>query len=229
MGNQESVTLDEGNRRMGGGSGDGEPGAAADGQGPGVAGGLAGRWIARFRSLSRGRRLAITTSAGVLAVVAAITAIGSTSGGPAQAPAHPQAPAFTLPALGSSGGHISLAGFAGKPLIINFFASWCEPCQKETPLLARFYRASHGSVTLIGVDANDKASAALKFIHAAGVSYRVAFDPYPMHTTISFGVDALPQTFFLDAQHRIVKLVRGAVTEQELRAGVAQITGQTRG
>jgi thiol-disulfide isomerase/thioredoxin len=229
MGNQESVTLDEGNLRMGGGSGDGEPGAAADGQGPGVAGGLAGRWIARFRSLSRGRRLAITTSAGVLAVVAAITAIGSTSGGPAQAPAHPQAPAFTLPALGSSGGHISLAGFAGKPLIINFFASWCEPCQKETPLLARFYRAAHGSVTLIGVDANDKASAALKFIHAAGVSYRIAFDPYPMHTTISFGVDALPQTFFLDAQHRIVKLVRGAVTEQELRAGVAQITGQTRG
>jgi thiol-disulfide isomerase/thioredoxin len=229
MGNQESVTLDEGNLRMGGGSGDGEPGAAADGPGPGVAGGLAGRWIARFRSLSRGRRLAITTSAGVLAVVAAITAIGSTSGGPAQAPAHPQAPAFTLPALGSSGGHISLAGFAGKPLIINFFASWCEPCQKETPLLARFYRAAHGSVTLIGVDANDKASAALKFIHAAGVSYRIAFDPYPMHTTISFGVDALPQTFFLDAQHRVVKLVRGAVTEQELRAGVAQITGQTRG
>jgi hypothetical protein len=96
-------------------------------------------------------------------------------------------------------------------------------------LLARFYRAAHGSVTLIGIDANDKASAALKFIHAAGVSYPVAFDPYPMHTTISFGVDALPQTFFLDARHRIVKLVRGAVTEQELRAGVAQITGQTRG
>jgi cytochrome c biogenesis protein CcmG/thiol:disulfide interchange protein DsbE len=220
MGKQESVTLDEGNLRMDGRSGDGEPGAAADGQSPGVTGGLAGRWIARFRSLSRGRRLAITTSAGVIA------------GGAGQAPAHPQAPAFTLPALGSSGhsgGHISLAGFAGKPLIINFFASWCEPCQKETPLLARFYRAAHGSVTLIGIDANDKASAALKFIHAAGVSYPVAFDPYPMHTTISFGVDALPQTFFLDARHRIVKLVRGAVTEQELRAGVAQITGQTRG
>lgn len=229
MGNQESVTLDEGNLRMDGQSGDGDPGPAADGQGPGVAGGFPGRWISRFRSLSRGRRLAITTSAGVLAVVAAITAIGSTSGGAAKAPAQPQAPAFTLPALGHSGRHISLAGFAGKPLVINFFASWCEPCQKETPLLARFYRAAHGSVTLIGVDANDKASAALKFIHAAGVSYPVAFDPYPMHTTISFGVDALPQTFFLDARHRIVKLVRGAVTEQELRTGVAQITGQTRG
>jgi cytochrome c biogenesis protein CcmG, thiol:disulfide interchange protein DsbE len=232
MGKQESVTLADGSLRVDGRTGDGEPGAAAGGPGPGGAGGFPGRWISRFRSLSRGRRLAITTSAGVLAVATAITAIASTSGRAAKAPAHPQAPAFTLPALGSSGhsgGHISLAGFAGKPLIINFFASWCEPCQKETPLLARFYRAAHGSVTLIGVDANDKASAALKFIHAAGVSYPVAFDPYPMHTTISFGVDALPQTFFLDARHRIVKLVRGAVTEQELDAGVAQITGQTRG
>ena len=232
MGKQESMTLDEGNLRMDGRSGDSEPGAAADGQGPGGDGGLPGRWISRFRSLSRGRRLAITTSAGVLAVVAAITAIGSTSGGAAKAPTAPQAPAFTLPALGSSGhygGHSSRAGCAVKPLIINFFASWCQPCQKETPLLAKFYRSAHGSIALIGVDANDKASAALKFIHAAGVSYPVAFDPYPMHTTISFGVDALPQTFFLDARHRIVKLVRGAVTEQELRAGVAQITGQTRG
>jgi cytochrome c biogenesis protein CcmG/thiol:disulfide interchange protein DsbE len=203
------------------------PAAAAGDKGPG-ADEVPSRWTARFRSLSRGRRIAITASTGVLAVVAAIAAIGGTSGHPAKAPAQPPAPNFTLSALGHSGGgaggHISLAGFAGHPLVINFFASWCEACQKETPLLARFYRAAHGSITLIGVDANDKAAAALKFTRAAGVSYPVAFDPYPMHTTISYGVDALPQTFFLNAQHRIVKVVRGAVTEQELKAGVAQIT-----
>src|ERR1022692_2393255 len=136
MGKQESVTLDDGNLRMDGRSGHGEPGAAAGspGPGPGVAGGLAGRWISRFRSLSRGRRLAITTSAGVIAVVAAITAIGSTSGGAAKAPAQPQAPAFTLPALGSSGhsgGHISLAGFAGKAALNYFFASLGGTGQEE--------------------------------------------------------------------------------------------------
>src|ERR1035437_352435 len=126
MGKQESMTLDEGNLRMDGRSGDSEPGAAADGQGPGGDGGLPGRWISRFRSLSRGRRLAITTSAGVLAVVAAITAIGSTSGGAAKAPTAPQAPAFTLPALGSSGhsgGHISLAGVCGGAALHYFFFS----------------------------------------------------------------------------------------------------------
>jgi cytochrome c biogenesis protein CcmG/thiol:disulfide interchange protein DsbE len=114
---------------------------------------------------------------------------------------------------------------AGRPVILNFFASWCAPCQKETPLLARFYRTADGKVVLIGVDANDKTSAALKFTRAAGVSYPVAFDPYPMHTTLSYGVAALPQTFFLDARHRIVKRIFGAVTEQELRTGVALMTG----
>ncbi len=201
-----------------------EADSAAPRQSAGAGRVLARRVITRFRSLSRGRRLVITSSAATAAVVAAIAAIGSTSGGAAKPPAPPSAPAFTLSVLGHSGEHISLAGFAGRPLVINFFASWCTPCQKETPLLARFYRAAHGSVTLLGIDANDKSSAALKFTRAAGVSYPVAFDPYPMHTTISFGVDALPQTFFLNAQHRIVKRVAGAVTEQELRAGVAEIT-----
>jgi cytochrome c biogenesis protein CcmG/thiol:disulfide interchange protein DsbE len=222
MGKQEYMTVEESNLRPADSSGEGEPGTVA---GPAARVTLR-RLIARFHSLSRGRRLVITSSAAVVAVVAAIAAIGSTSGGPPKAPAAPQAPAFTLSVLGHSGRHISLAGFAGRPLVINFFASWCEPCQKETPLLARFYRAAHGSVTLIGIDANDKASAALNFTHAAGVSYPVAFDPYPMHTTISYGVDALPQTFFLNARHQIVKRVAGAVTEQELKTGVAEITKQ---
>jgi cytochrome c biogenesis protein CcmG, thiol:disulfide interchange protein DsbE len=246
VGKQESMTLDEqsSSLRPGGPSGDGKLAAASPGGRP--AAGLSlgpwgarfrslgqgrwgarwpslGRWGARFRSLSRGRRVAVASSVAVLAVVAAITAIGSTSGRAAKAPAHP-APAFTLPVLGHSGEHISLAGFAGRPLVINFFASWCTPCRAETPRLAQFYLAAHGHFTLIGIDANDKASEALKFTRAAGVTYPVAFDPYPMHTTISYGVDALPQTFFLNARHRIVKIVRGAVTDQELRAGLAEIT-----
>lgn len=220
MGEQESMTLEEeSSLRSDAQPGERKAGAVTEAASP-------RRLIGRFRSLSRGRRLAITSSAGVLAVVAAIAAIGGTSGGPAKPPAAPPAPAFTLSVLGHSGEHISLAGFAGRPLVINFFASWCTPCQKETPLLARFYRSAHGSITLIGIDVNDKASAALKFTGAAGVSYPVGFDPYPMHTTISYGVAALPQTFFLNAQHRIVKRVAGAVTEQELKAGVAQITKQ---
>jgi thiol-disulfide isomerase/thioredoxin len=217
MGKQESMTSGErsdlrGSRPPGGTEPDAPPAGPPRG------------WAARIGAMSRGRRLALTAMAAVLAVAAAIVAIGSTSSGPPKPHSDPVAPAFTLALLGHHGERISLAGLAGRPVIVNFFASWCEPCQKETPLLARFYRAAHGSITLIGVDANDKASAALRFTHAAGVSYPVGFDPYPMPTTISYGVSGLPQTFFLDSQHRIVKRIFGAVAEQELRAGVALIT-----
>jgi cytochrome c biogenesis protein CcmG, thiol:disulfide interchange protein DsbE len=249
MAKQESMT--SGGRsdlRAGGMPGDGRPDTAAGGPGPGAAGGISRGLAARAASASgargrvlaavaavlaaatrsRARRLTLITVAAVIAAGVAIAAIAGTSGGGTKHRSTPPAPAFTLPVLGHPGQHISLAGLAGRPVIINFFASWCPPCQKETPLLARFYRASHGSIALIGVDANDKAAAALKFARTAGVSYPVGFDPFPMHTTISYGVGGLPQTFFLDARHRIVKRIIGAVTQRELTAGAALITKQTK-
>ena len=191
----------------------GHPAAAP---GRGVAG-----W---FGGLSRGRKLALTWSASVLAVVIALLAIGATSGGaPSHAPP-PRAQAFTLAALGHPGQHISLAQYAGHPLILNFFASWCEPCQRETPLIARFYRSHRRSVIIVGIDVNDTSSAGLAFTRKMGVAYPVASDPAPMAMALSYGVTALPQTFFLNAQHRIVKRVIRAVTLTDLRTGVAIMT-----
>lgn len=123
---------------------------------------------------------------------------------------------------------MSLGSFAGRPVIVNFFASWCIPCKKETPLIARFYRSVHGRVAVIGVDSNDRARAALRFTRAAGVSYRVGFDPYPAATAIGYGVIAIPQTFFLDARHRIVKRVFGAVTMKGLARGAVLAGRQPR-
>ena len=71
----------------------------------------------------------------------------------------PRAQAFTLSELGHPAQHISLAQYAGHPLILNFFASWCEPCQQETPLIARFYRSHRHSVIIIGIDVNDTSPA----------------------------------------------------------------------
>lgn len=93
-------------------------------------------------------------------------------------------------------------------------------------MLARFYRASKGRVDVVGVDANDSAGPALQFLRAAGVRYPVAFDPFPSSTTTSYGVLGLPQTFFLNAQHRIVKHIIGQMSEQELAAGVALMDAQ---
>src|SRR5262249_42881841 len=106
-------------------------------------------------------------------------------------------------------------------------ASWCVPCKHETPLLGRFYRDARGQVNVIGVDSNDKSARAASFLRSAGASYPVGFDPSPAQVATSYGVDGLPQTFFLDAQHRIVKRIIGAVTMQQLMAGAALISGST--
>jgi cytochrome c biogenesis protein CcmG, thiol:disulfide interchange protein DsbE len=166
-----------------------------------------------------GRRIARALA---LPLAVALLLAGCSSGQTAAKPL-PAAKSFSLKVLARPGQQISLAEYAGKPVIINFFASWCTPCQKETPLLARFYKSTHGKVVIIGVDANDQAAPAEKFVQASGVTYPVAVDPFPAKTTTSYGVFALPQTFFLNKQHRIVKKILGDVTLTELTKGVALI------
>jgi len=154
-------------------------------------------------------------------LIAAIVTAVALAGGerPRPAPA-PLAKPFSLAELGHPGTRITLAHYAGRPLIVNFFASWCGPCQRETPMLARFYTREHGRVTIIGIDSNDQTPAALKFIARTGVRYPVAADPYPASATTSYGVYALPQTFFLNARHRIVSHVLGPLTMKDLTKGV---------
>ena len=155
----------------------------------------------------------------IVVFVAALIAVSLATGSTTAARTYPAAAAFNLTALGGSGAKVSLSQYQGKPVIINFWASWCSPCQKETPLLASWYKQQHGKVVLLGLDENDSSNGALAFAKAKGISYPIGFDP----TTIAagaYGVDALPQTFFLNAQHRIVDHVAGAVTTADLATGL---------
>jgi cytochrome c biogenesis protein CcmG, thiol:disulfide interchange protein DsbE len=161
-----------------------------------------------------------------LCVAASLIALGllaSGSAAPAGAAPDPAAPGFSVPVLGHSGQKLSLAGYAGRPLIVNFFASWCGPCQKETPLLARFYRTEHARVAIVGLDENDVLASAMSFTRKEGVGYPVGFDPQAVAAS-AYGVAALPQTFFLDARHRIVDRIFGAVTLAALNQGIALAT-----
>jgi cytochrome c biogenesis protein CcmG/thiol:disulfide interchange protein DsbE len=179
-----------------------------------------------YRTLGRRGRIAFATAViATAAVVAlAVASVAASPGGSARAPA--AARNFTAPVLGHPGQHVSLSSYRGRPVIVNFFASWCTPCRKETPLLARYYRTARGKITVIGIDVNDRSAAALRFVHRTGVSYPVGTDS-PPHTALSYNVSGLPQTFFLNASHRIVKRVFGALTPRELAAAASLIGART--
>jgi cytochrome c biogenesis protein CcmG/thiol:disulfide interchange protein DsbE len=170
----------------------------------------------RTAGLARRHKVITGTAAAFIAAVIAVSL--ATSGTPAP-PAYQAAAGFSLPVLGQQGQQVSLSQYQGKPLIVNFWASWCAPCQQETPLLASWYKQQHGHVVLLGLDENDIAADAVKFATAKGVSYPIGFDP-KVTVPPAYGVDGLPQTFFLNAEHRIVDHVLGAVTEAQLAKGL---------
>jgi cytochrome c biogenesis protein CcmG, thiol:disulfide interchange protein DsbE len=175
----------------------------------------------RLAGISRTGKIvmAVAAAAAVGACCAVIVAAGP--GTPVPDRATPLARGFALPELGRPGHTVSLAAYPGDPVIVNFFASWCSPCQRETPMLARFYESQRGKVLILGIDSNDESAAALSFVHRMGVGYPVGFDAFPATVTTSYGVYALPQTFFLNDRHRIVSRVMGPVTMADLTRGVA--------
>lgn len=174
----------------------------------------AGRLIRRHRVIS-----AATAVFAAIVIAVSLATTGTTARGSQQPVSHPAAPGFTLPALGQAGRQVSLSQYRGQALVINFWASWCEPCQQETPLLASWYKQQQGQVVLLGLDENDSAAAALTFARAKGVTYPIGFDP-KVTVALSYGVDGLPQTFFLNARHQIVDHVLGAMTKDALAKGL---------
>jgi cytochrome c biogenesis protein CcmG/thiol:disulfide interchange protein DsbE len=192
------------------------PGSAPPGEGRTGPRGRAGLVVRRAATLmARHKLLTAVAAAFVVAVIAVSLATSGTSGSRPD----PVAPGFTLNSLTAPGQHITLSQYQGKPLIVNFWASWCEPCQKETPLLASWYTKQHGHVVLVGLDENDTAASALAFARAKGVSYPIGVDEN-LGAANAYGVTGLPQTFFLNAQHRIVDHVLGAVTPADLAKGL---------
>ncbi|HLH27365.1 MAG TPA: TlpA disulfide reductase family protein, partial [Acidimicrobiales bacterium] len=140
------------------------------------------------------------------------------------------APDFELPALGG-GPPVHLAALGRdrhRPVVLNFFASWCVPCREETPLLASVARAEarRGSpVQFVGVDVGDVPSSARAFVQQAGVEYPVAVDANLSVTAGRYGLNGEPQTFFLDPEGRVVAHKLGALHRAELKADIQRATG----
>jgi len=125
------------------------------------------------------------------------------------------APRFSLPRL-QGDGDVSLTSLRGKTVVLNFFASWCNPCKREAPVLEHLWQQdrSHGLVVL-GIDANDSRGDARRFVQVHGVTYPVVFDHDAAVAANSYAVANLPVTYVLNPDGRIVGgQILGPVSEQ---------------
>jgi cytochrome c biogenesis protein CcmG/thiol:disulfide interchange protein DsbE len=136
----------------------------------------------------------------------------------------PGTPAPALRLEGLDGGTVDLAAFRGRPVVVNFWATWCPPCVREFPLLAKAaatHRADH--LAVVGVLSRDNPEAARDFVRAHHATWPIALDPTGQ-TGATWGVAVgLPHTFFLRPDGTLAAHHLGELTQATLDRQLAQI------
>lgn len=154
----------------------------------------------------------------------------------------PAAPALELDVLERAGaadgrvraaladGRLGLGELRGVPVVLNFWASWCDPCRIEAPVLREGSRSARAAgVAVVGVDMQDLRGDAREFVREHGLAFPHVRDP-ERRAGQDWGVTGLPETFFLDARGRVVGHVVGALSSERMRAGIeAARSGRTIG
>jgi cytochrome c biogenesis protein CcmG/thiol:disulfide interchange protein DsbE len=137
----------------------------------------------------------------------------------------PPAPGFDLPNLDGSGS-TSLASLKGQVVVLNFWASWCNPCKDEAPILEDFWQteAKPQGVAMVGIDSQDLSDDARAFATSYGLTYPLVHDDGG-DIGRAYGVAAFPETFVLDAQGRAVAWFPGEVTAKGLREAIRKAGG----
>ncbi len=152
----------------------------------------------------------ITAAALLLAFLLAVLVGGN-------APPVKARPAPALPARVLVGPRVDLASLRGHPAIVHFWASWCGPCIKEAPQLARLAGELHGRATLVGVDWSDSPESAAGFVARHHWTFPVLIDSSG-DVGNAYGITGLPATFLLDRRGRIVRRLIGPQTAAGLLA-----------
>ena len=124
-------------------------------------------------------------------------------------------PSLTFPCLGP-GPEVSLDRLAGRPTLVNLWATWCGPCREEMPLLQDAHVRHGQDVRFLGVDTQDDPQAAAAFLSDLGISYPHAVDAHA-ELLRELGVRGLPVTLAVDADGHVVDRRVGQLTPEELQ------------
>src|SRR2546429_3585642 len=132
---------------------------------------------------------------------------------------HP-APNFSLAMLNAHAGKsvLSLSNFKGKPVVLNFWASWCEPCKQELPLLENAWKqmqAQKKDIVFLGIDFQESNSDATSFLQLHGITYLAALDANGSVAN-KYGVTSLPQTIFINRNGTVTSREPQELNAQEL-------------
>ena len=134
------------------------------------------------------------------------------------------APDFIV--LDREGEEVSLSDFIGKPVILNFWASWCGPCKSEMPEFEAAYQKYREEIQFMMVNLTDGSretvETAAKYIAGEGYTFPVFFDT-ESDAAITYGATSIPDTYFVDAEGHLVAYGSGALSGEILQSGMEMI------
>lgn len=140
--------------------------------------------------------------------------------GETEAAANP-APDFTM--YDAEGNPYKLSDFQGKPVILNFWASWCGPCKSEMPDIDKAYQSYGDQVHFLLVDLTDghqeTVESASAYIAEEGFTFPVYYDT-AIEGAMAYGVSGIPVTYFIDAEGNLVAYYQSAMSESILQQGI---------
>lgn len=174
------------------------------------------------RRLRRRLILLLGGLAAVGLVVAAALGARTSLRAPTAVAGDGKAVSFTLDNLRPGGPPVSLADYRGRPLVLNFFASWCVPCRREMPGFEVVHDRIGDRVAFLGVNHQDQRGAALDLIEETGVSYLSGFDPRGT-VAAAYGLYGMPTTIFISPAGEVLERRTGEVSEGDLEATIDRL------